>query len=238
MIDDPLLVEMIFCPILFYGGAQEHDIDFDQFSILFRSIFLEGLARPLAGIQRDPQDARPAASRSTAASCGCGRASRRIAVKDGAVEKVVLEDGTELEARNVLSSAGLAETMRLLRRRPPDDQPHAGRISLVESISDARHAMPRTLGYDQTIVFYNDSETVSLREAGRSGRPAERNGLLAQQFRLSRAAGRRDHAHHGAGQLRGLGGIGAGAPTGRRSWIGTTGWRRRRCGSCPTSAPQ
>ena len=52
IIDDPLLVEMIFCPILFYGGAQEHDIDFDQFSILFRSIFLEGLARPLAGIQR------------------------------------------------------------------------------------------------------------------------------------------------------------------------------------------
>ena len=43
---------MIFCPILFYGGAREHDIDFDQFSILFRSIFLEGLARPLAGIQR------------------------------------------------------------------------------------------------------------------------------------------------------------------------------------------
>ena len=43
IIDEPLLVEMIFCPILYYGGAAEHDIDFDQFSILFRSIFLEGL---------------------------------------------------------------------------------------------------------------------------------------------------------------------------------------------------
>ena len=43
---------MIFCPILYYGGAAEHDIAFDQFSILFRSIFLEGLARPLAGVQR------------------------------------------------------------------------------------------------------------------------------------------------------------------------------------------
>ena len=43
MIDDPLLVEMIFCPMLFYGGSQEHNMDFDQFSILFRAIFLEGL---------------------------------------------------------------------------------------------------------------------------------------------------------------------------------------------------
>ena len=37
--------------MLFYGGAREHDMDFGQFSILFRSIFLEGLARPLAGVR-------------------------------------------------------------------------------------------------------------------------------------------------------------------------------------------
>ena len=48
LIDDPLLVEMFFCPVLFYGGAREHDMDFGQFSILFRSIFLEGLG-PAAG---------------------------------------------------------------------------------------------------------------------------------------------------------------------------------------------
>ncbi|MGA2031842.1 MAG: NAD(P)-binding protein, partial [Thermoguttaceae bacterium] len=51
LIDDPLLVEMLFCPVLFYGGAREHDMDFGRFSILFRSIFLEGLARPLDGIR-------------------------------------------------------------------------------------------------------------------------------------------------------------------------------------------
>ncbi|GAG08900.1 unnamed protein product, partial [marine sediment metagenome] len=37
IIDDPLLVEMILCPLLFYGGSREHDMDFQQFSILFRS---------------------------------------------------------------------------------------------------------------------------------------------------------------------------------------------------------
>ena len=118
---------MIFCPILFYGGAQEHDIDFDQFSILFRSIFLEGLARPLAGIQRDPEDAGPAVqgARRRAAAAG-GRASGSSS-RTGAVEKVVLEDGSELEARNVLSSAGWAETMRLCDDGRADDEPPAGR---------------------------------------------------------------------------------------------------------------
>jgi len=50
-IDDELLVEMILCPLLLYGGARERDMDYGQFSIMFRAIFLEGLARPLAGVR-------------------------------------------------------------------------------------------------------------------------------------------------------------------------------------------
>ena len=78
-------------------------------------------------------------------------------MKQGAVEKVVLEDDSELAARNVLSSAGAAETMRLCDDGPPDDEPPAGRLSLVESISILDRP-PRLLGYDKAIVFYNDSE--------------------------------------------------------------------------------
>ena len=37
---------MLFCPLMFYGSAREHDMDFAQFSIMFRSIFMEGFARP------------------------------------------------------------------------------------------------------------------------------------------------------------------------------------------------
>src|SRR5436190_821122 len=50
-IHNPLLVEMLLCPVMFYGGAQEHDIDWGSFSVLFRAIFLEGLARPRSGIR-------------------------------------------------------------------------------------------------------------------------------------------------------------------------------------------
>ena len=57
LIDNPLLVEMLFCPVLFYGRARERDMDFGQFSIMFRSIFLRG-AGPAAGRRAaDPEAA-------------------------------------------------------------------------------------------------------------------------------------------------------------------------------------
>src|SRR5262249_61822380 len=57
IIREPLLIEMLFCPLMYYGSAREHDMDWGQFSIMFRSIFLEGLGRPAAGggvILKDP----------------------------------------------------------------------------------------------------------------------------------------------------------------------------------------
>ena len=56
IITDPLLVEMLFCPLMFYGSAREHDMDWGQFSIMFRSIFLEGLGRPARGRAADPEE--------------------------------------------------------------------------------------------------------------------------------------------------------------------------------------
>jgi phytoene dehydrogenase-like protein len=154
-IDDPLLAEMILCPILFYGGSCEHDIDFDQFSILFRAIYLEGLARPLAGVQMILK-MLVRRFKDLGGELRLRAAVERIAVKDGAVEKVVLEGGAEIEARNVLSSAGWSETLRLCDAGHVDHAP-PGRLSFVESIS-ILNALPRTLGYDKTIVFYNDSD--------------------------------------------------------------------------------
>ena len=156
VIDEPLLVEMLLCPILFYGGAQERDIDFDQFSVLFRSVFLEGLARPLAGIQLILK-MLVRRFKELGGELRLRAAVTRIAVRDGAVRKVILEDGSELEARNVLSSAGWSETMRLCDQGGPKSEPPPGRLSFVESIS-ILDAQPRTLGYEKTIVFYNDSE--------------------------------------------------------------------------------
>src|SRR4029078_7507090 len=48
LITDPLLIAMLLCPLIFYGPAREKDMDWGKFSIMFRSIFLEGLGRPHA----------------------------------------------------------------------------------------------------------------------------------------------------------------------------------------------
>jgi len=50
-ISDPLLVEMLLCPLMWYGNARESDMDFGQFCIMFRSIFMEGFSRPFAGVR-------------------------------------------------------------------------------------------------------------------------------------------------------------------------------------------
>jgi len=63
----------------------------------------------------------------------------------------------EFQVFNVLSSAGWSETMQLCGHSQPDLPSLPGRLSLVESIS-ILDVLPRTLGYDRTIVFYNDSE--------------------------------------------------------------------------------
>ncbi len=46
IIDDPLLVDMLFCPLMFYGSSVEHNMEFGQFCIMFKSIFQEGFCRP------------------------------------------------------------------------------------------------------------------------------------------------------------------------------------------------
>jgi phytoene dehydrogenase-like protein len=156
MIDDPLLIEMIFCPILFYGGSQAHDMDFEQFSIIFRAVFLEGLARPLAGIQAILKMLLQR-FKEHGGELRLRAGVSKIAVRNGAVEKVVLDDGSELETRNVLSSAGWGETLRMCDDGHAEDADLSGRMTFVETIS-VLNRQPSALGYDKTIVFYNDTE--------------------------------------------------------------------------------
>ena len=154
-ITDPLLIEMLFCPVLFYGSAREHDMDFGSFSILFRSVFLEGLARPLAGIRMILKQL-VGKFRQLGGELRLRTPVSRIVSDGGKVDRGVLADGTELQARSVLSSAGWPETIRLCGSDPP--RRPAGGLSIVESIAVVDKE-PRSLGIDRTIVFYNDSET-------------------------------------------------------------------------------
>ncbi|MBX3411279.1 MAG: NAD(P)/FAD-dependent oxidoreductase [Pirellulales bacterium] len=153
---DPLLIEMLFCPLMFYGSARENDIDFGQFCILFRSIYYEGLARPTAGI-RSILKQLVRRFRSLGGELRLRAGVNRLHVENGKVIGVVLDDGTELMARNVLSSAGWLETMRMCDDVSAPDESRAGQLSFVETIS-VLDRLPSTLGFNHTTVFFNDSE--------------------------------------------------------------------------------
>jgi len=153
---DPLLIEMLFCPLMFYGSARENDIDFAQFCILVRSIYYEGLARPTAGI-RSILKQLVRRFRSLGGELRLRAGVNRLHVENGRVEGVVLDDGTELAARNVVSSAGWLETMRMCDDVSEPDESRAGQLSFVETIS-VLDRPPRDLGFNHTTVFFNNAD--------------------------------------------------------------------------------
>ena len=158
---DPLLVEMLFCPLMFYGSAREHDMDWGQFSIMFRSIFLEGLGRPHAGVRLILKHLVKR-FRALGGELKLRASVDRLHVEEGRVAEVVLEGGETLQTKRVLSSAGWFETMRMCDDGDPvviDLSPtrSPGRLSFCETISTL-DVDPKRLGYDRTITFFNDHE--------------------------------------------------------------------------------
>lgn len=157
-ISDPLLVEMLFCPLMWYGNAREHDMDYGQFCIMFRSVFMEGFSRPYDGI-RLILKILVKKFKASGGELRLRSGVQRIETDAGRVTRVVLDSGEIVEGKNVLSSAGSFETLRLVD--PPVAQTavgEPGRLSFIETLS-VLDRQPRDLGHDETIVFFNDHET-------------------------------------------------------------------------------
>jgi phytoene dehydrogenase-like protein len=166
-VNDPLLEDMLFCPLMYYGSASEHDMEFGQFVIMFKALFLEGFARPLDGVRvilRVLTEKYRAAGGERRMKCGV----RQILAQGNRATALILDDGTEVTATHMISSAGGPETAGLLDHNtrfqidPPREstavprQP-AGRLSYTETIT-VLNRQPAELGWgDDTIIFFNDS---------------------------------------------------------------------------------
>ncbi len=158
ILKDRLLIEMLLCPLMYYGGAAEHDMDFTQLVTLFKSIFLEGLARPRGGV-------RTILRALVKQFRGCGGKLRmkcgvRRIVHDGTcVVGLELDSGEQVTADRVFSSAGYFETMQLCAdAREPPPAGEVGNLSFFESIA-VTDVPPAEFGLEATIIFFNDSET-------------------------------------------------------------------------------
>ncbi|WP_145087360.1 phytoene desaturase family protein [Aureliella helgolandensis] len=154
--DEPLLIEMLLCPLMWYGNARAHDMDYGQFCIMFRSIFMEGFARPYKGVRLILKHLIKR-FRSLGGELKLRSAVQSIRVDGDRAVGVVLEDGQELQAKRILSSAGIIETQRLCDDLSHVETERAGQLTFIESIS-ILDKQPREVGFEETIVFYNDSD--------------------------------------------------------------------------------
>lgn len=166
-IRDPALVEMLLCPLMMYGNPGEKDMDFTSLVTMFKSIFLEGFARPVGGV-RTIIKALVRRYRECGGKIFMNKGVEKIEVESGRVAALKLSNGERITADAVLSSAGFAETMGLIQELPTREvrnsgnpseegrrvQRVPGRISFVETIG-VLDVKPAEVGHEATIIFEN-----------------------------------------------------------------------------------
>lgn len=156
-VSDPLLIDMLLAPLLWYGSAEEHDVDWDQFVTLFNSIYREGFCRPAEGVKRI---LRTLVDRyaDVGGEMRRGNGVASIEVTGDHVRALVMDDGEVVTADKVISSAGFVETMRMRSDTSPDCfENEIGNLAFVETIFVMDRPMSE-LGVDATITFFTEDE--------------------------------------------------------------------------------
>ncbi len=164
-LDDPLLVDMLLCPLMYYGSSIENDMDLGQFVIMFRAIFLEGMFRPEGSI-KDFLDILLRQYGKFGGNIRLQAPVARIIHQDKKVTGVELADGEVIECDALISTIGHEETLACLDVPPvPKKHPRLGFVESIFRLSpDSRDILPK----DRTIIFYNTNKKfLYQRPAGR-----------------------------------------------------------------------
>ncbi|GAB6167126.1 NAD(P)/FAD-dependent oxidoreductase [Thermostilla marina] len=166
-LSNPLLCEMLLCPLMYYGAATPDDMPFGQFAILFRSIFLEGMGRPAGGI-RGLLKVLIEKFRETGGTLRLRCGVKSLIAENDRVTAVELDDGTTLHPRKVLSSAGGPETFDLVRSiedspiAQASSPPRPGALSFCEAIAVLDRSVCE-MGHQDTIIFFNRDDRFAYR---------------------------------------------------------------------------
>lgn len=154
---DPLLGEMLLCPTSYYGSAQENDIDFATFTMLFDAIFKQGLARPKNGIRAI---LNPLIKKLTESGVKrlMNQGVKQIKSENEKATEIIMESGEIFSADQIISTCGLVETEELIDSTEKSSIPKKiGNFSIIETISVFK-GKPKDFGWDETVVFYNNQE--------------------------------------------------------------------------------
>ncbi|KUG22459.1 phytoene dehydrogenase-like [hydrocarbon metagenome] len=160
IISDEHLLEMIFCPLLIYGSAWENDMDFSQFVIMFKSIYLEGFSRPKNGV-RTVINLLLEKFKQLGGELRLGTGVKTINVENGSVTGVTLDSGEKIQSTKILSSIGLPETMNIVSGG--SESTAIGSMSFTETILffDKK---PGDNGIKETIIFCNDNDKYDYKQ--------------------------------------------------------------------------
>jgi phytoene dehydrogenase-like protein len=166
-LQDKLLVEMLFCPLMFYGSSEEDDMDLSQFVILFRAIFQEGFFRPEDTI-KEFLDLLLTHYKRFGGEIELTGGVKEILAENNKVSGVRTASGEIILCESLISTAGVPETKKLFPS--PDtaatfsklngDQ-ISGRLSFIESNKLLDKYACENLPKDRTIIFFNLSEKFS-----------------------------------------------------------------------------
>ncbi|MBA3007627.1 MAG: NAD(P)/FAD-dependent oxidoreductase [Proteobacteria bacterium] len=154
-LDNPLLVDMLLCPLMYYGSSVENDMDLGQFVIMFRAIFLEGMFRPDGSI-KDFLDILLKQYQEFGGKIRLKAPVAKIIHENKKVLGVELTDGEVITCDALLSTIGYEETMACLT--VPPVQKNRPRLGFVESIFRLPASCKKNLPQDKTIIFYNTNK--------------------------------------------------------------------------------
>jgi len=160
-ISNPLLVDMLLCPLFYYGSSWEDDMDFRQFVIMFRSIYQEGMFRP-AGSIKELLDYLVSHLQNFGGKIRFKAGVKRILTKNNTATGIILESGEEITCDFLISTIGSDETTDLLGAEKKE--PAGKRLGFVENIFMIRSQDQNLLPSDKTCIFFNTANTFTFQK--------------------------------------------------------------------------
>lgn len=159
---DPMLIDMLRCPIMFYGSATENDMDLTQFIILYKSVFFQGLCRPAGDGIRTILSILKERFLNEGGELKLNTKVSKINVRDNHVKSIITDKGEELSASSVLSSAGYPETLNLCDV-PSQEKPKEGKMAFIETVAVMGDALNKYKDLKDTIIFYSSTDDLRFK---------------------------------------------------------------------------
>ncbi|MDR0361331.1 MAG: FAD-dependent oxidoreductase [Planctomycetota bacterium] len=170
---DPLLVDMLFCPVMLYGnpggvgdgkdGSRSlPDMDWLLFCVVWKCLFESGMACPLSGM-RKLWETLAERFRADGGELILSARVARVMVGSGRAVGVRLEDGREFRADMIFSSVGFGETLGLVEsRREGETADIPAGISIVEGVA-VLDRPSASIGMEDTAIFFSLDDAFSFR---------------------------------------------------------------------------